>query len=95
MHESQLLPQIQDHAHAGSGAVRLGWDSTVVEPASAIMFPAATILESVALRTALAAMASAPQRQLLVVDEQGLPVGVLVDVDALHALHTNARGCDD
>lgn len=87
VHESQLVRQIQDYRHAGERATRLGWEETVLEPASAIMYPAATILENVPLRTALAAMATAHQRQLLVIDEQGFPVGVLVDVDALHALH--------
>jgi predicted transcriptional regulator len=51
------------------------------------MRPAATIAENIPLRTALAAMATAHQRQLLVLDAHGFPVGVLFDVDALHALY--------
>lgn len=86
VHESQLVPQIQDHAHSrGGGPTR--WESVSLEPASALMLPAATIAESIPLRTALAAMSTAHQRQLLVVDKQGFPVGVLFDVDALHALY--------
>ena len=87
VHESQLLRQIQDQARARANATRLGWESMHLEPASALMRPAATIAESIPLRTALAAMSDAHQRQLLVLDEQGRPVGVLFDVDALHALY--------
>lgn len=87
VHESQLLHQIQDHAHSRVDATHLGWESLDLESASALMLPAATIAENLPLRTALAAMATAHQRQLLVLGEQGLPVGVLFDVDALHALY--------
>jgi predicted transcriptional regulator len=58
-----------------------------LEPASALMLPAATIAESLPLRTALSAMTTAHQRQLLVLDERGVPVGILFDVDALHAIY--------
>jgi len=85
VHESQLLREIQDQAR--SLPTRLGWGLTAFESASAIMFPATTILEHAPLRAAVAAMATGHQRQLLVVDADGFPVGVLVDVDALHALH--------
>jgi CBS domain-containing protein len=87
VHESQLLRQIQESACLPANATRLGWESMDLEPASALMRPAAIIAESIPLRTALAAMTTAHQRQLLVVDEHGFPVGVLFDVDALHALY--------
>jgi CBS domain-containing protein len=87
VYESQLLHQIQDHAHSRVGATRLGWEAMDLEPASALMRAAPSIAENIPLRTALAAMATAHQRQLLVLDEQGFPVGVLFDVDALHALY--------
>jgi CBS domain-containing protein len=87
VHESQLMHQIQDHVHSRAGAPRLGWESVHLEPASALMRPAATITENIPLRTALEAMATAHQRQLLVLDAHGFPVGVLFDVDALHALY--------
>ena len=87
VHESQLLREIQEHARLSGNATRLGWESMDLEPASALMRPAATIAENLPLRTALAAMTTAHQRQLLVLDERGFPVGVLFDVDALHALY--------
>jgi CBS domain-containing protein len=87
VHESQLLPQIQAHAGSSDNATRLGWESIEMEPASAVMHPAATIAENLPLRTALEAMTTARKRQLLVLDEHGFPVGVLFDVDALHALY--------
>jgi CBS domain-containing protein len=87
VHESQLLREIQDHARSVASATRLGWESVALEPASALMLPAATIAESIPLRTALAAMTNAHQRHLLVLNEDGFPVGVLFDVDALHALY--------
>ena len=95
VHESQLIRQIQDYAHDRAHATRLGWKSAPQGTASAIMFPAPMVLEDVPLRAALAAMASAHQRQLVVVDEQGLPVGTLVDVDALHASYTGAHERDE
>ncbi len=87
VHESQLIREIQDHAQARNGATRLGWESMDLEPASALMRAAPTIVESAPLHTALAAMTAGHQRQLLVLDELGTPVGVLFDVDALHALY--------
>jgi CBS domain-containing protein len=87
VHESQLLRQIQEHGRSAGKATRLGWESIDLEPASALALPAATIAENLPLRTALATMTTAHQRQLLVVNEQGFPVGVLFDVDALHALY--------
>ena len=73
VHESQLLRRIQNQMHPGVDAIRLGWESIDLEPASALMRPAATIGENVPLRTALAAMATAHQRQLLVIDKEGCP----------------------
>jgi predicted transcriptional regulator len=51
------------------------------------MYPAATVAEHVSLRAAVDAMATGHQRQLLVIDDEDRPIGILVDVDALHALH--------
>lgn len=87
VHESHLLREIQDHVHARPGAVRLGWEKTSFEPASTIASTPVTVLESISLREAIARMATAHQRQLIVVDEQGFPIGLLMDVDALHGLH--------
>ena len=87
VHESQLVRQIQEHARSSGNATCLGWESMDLEPASALMRPATTIAENLPLRTALSAMSTAHQRQLLVLDEHGFPVGVLFDVDALHALY--------
>jgi CBS domain containing-hemolysin-like protein len=87
VHESQLLRRIQEHALPSANATRLGWESMDLEPVSALMLPATTVPESIPLRTALAAMTAAHLRQLLVLDEHGFPVGVLFDVDALHALY--------
>lgn len=95
VHESQLIREIQDHASARACNTRLGWESVSLEPASAIMRSAATVLEDVPLRSALESMAGAHQRHLVVIDDKGFPVGVLVDVDALHALYTTARECDE
>jgi CBS-domain-containing membrane protein len=87
VHESQLLRQIQEHARPSADATRLGWEAMDLEPVSALMHPATTVTENIPLRTALAAMTTAHLRQLLVLDEHGYPVGVLFDVDALHALY--------
>jgi CBS-domain-containing membrane protein len=87
VHESHLLRQIQDHAHARPGAVRLGCEATSFDSASTIASTPVTVLESSSLRDAITRMATAHQRQLVVVDEQGFPIGLLTDVDALHGLH--------
>jgi predicted transcriptional regulator len=84
VHDSQLLREIQDVAHGG---LRLGWASPAAQPASFIMRSVTTISETAPLREAVTSMATAHQRQLLVVDEHGFPIGLLVDVDALHGLH--------
>lgn len=94
VHESQLLREIHDYTYAGD-MTRLGWTSATLEPASAIMFPAAKVFEGEPLRFAVESMSNGHQRQLLVVDEEGLPVGVLVDVDALHALYGRHRDQDE
>lgn len=87
VHESQLLHEIRTRAQVRGDATHLGWESIHLEPASALMRPPATIVENAPLHTALAEMTTARQRQLLVTDENGTPVGILYDVDALHALY--------
>jgi len=87
VHESQLLPEIQIRAQVRGDATRFGWESIHLEPASALMRPPATIVENAPLHAALEEMTTAHQRQLLVLDEQGTAVGILFDVDALHALY--------
>jgi predicted transcriptional regulator len=95
VHESQLVRQIQDLAYARKAQMRLGWDSISLESASDIMRPAAVVTEHVPLREAVMSMANGHQRQLLVIDAKRRPIGVLVDVDALHALHTRGSGSTD
>ena len=87
VHESQLLPEIQVRAQVRGDATQFGWESIHLEPASALMRPPATIDENAPLHAALEEMTTAHQRQLLVLDEQGTAVGILFDVDALHALY--------
>jgi CBS domain-containing protein len=94
VHESQLVREIRDHAFARANKTHLRWESVSLEPASALMRSAPTVLEAVPLRSALADMAGAHQRHLVVVDDDGFPIGVLVDVDALHALYTSTHDRD-
>ena len=95
IHESRLVREIQDAAHAGPRPLRLGWDATSLEPASSITSTPVTVVESEPLREALLKMANARQRQLLVVDEQGHPIGLLWDVDAMHRLRTPSPDEDE
>jgi CBS domain-containing protein len=87
VHESQLVQEIQNRALVRGDATHLGWESIHLEPASALMRPPATIGEDVPLHIALAEMTAGHQRQLLVLDANSTPVGILFDVDALHALY--------
>ena len=82
VHESRLVREIQDAALAHQ-TLRLGWEATAIQPISCLTSAPVTVVETVPLREALVKMASAQQRQLLVVDEQGFPIGLLFDVDAL------------
>lgn len=86
VHESRLVREIQDAAQACPHSIRLGWDATSKEPASSVTSMPVTVVESVPLRDALERMATTHRRQLLVVDEQGFPIGLLCDVDALRRL---------
>lgn len=88
LHEVDLLPQIQAHAHAQAvpAAAQLGWARVANSVASALMSPAVAISESVALRDALIEMAAARNQRLVAVDDERRPVGVLVDVQAMHVL---------
>jgi CBS domain-containing protein len=95
VHESRLLSQIRDATHIAPYSVTLGWDEAAIEPASSVTSTPPTVDESLPLREALMRMASAHQRQLLVVDGQGFPIGLLWDVDALHRLKTMQSDDDD
>jgi CBS domain-containing protein len=91
VHESQLVEEIRRRIPSRERVnARQRWSQAAIERASAIMFPAAMIGEAVAVREAIDAMANGHLRHLLVVDDQHVPIGVLFDVDALHALHGSA-----
>ena len=93
VHESRLLREIQAAAHRHQQAMCLGWEAAAAEPASSVTSTTVTVLESLPLREAVMRMATAHQRQVVVVDERGYPVGLLLDVDALHGLR--AKPPDD
>jgi CBS domain containing-hemolysin-like protein len=95
VHESRVVREILDITHAGPHPRCLGWDATTIEPASSVTSTPVTVLESTPLRDALLRMATAHQRQVLVVDEQGFPVGLLLDVDAMHDLRRAETPDDD
>jgi hypothetical protein len=80
-----------DIAHAPVGAFRLGWSLSALEPVSSIASALVAVPETFPLREAVVRMATAHQRQVLVVDECGAPVGLLRDVDALHGLHARTE----
>jgi predicted transcriptional regulator len=86
VHDSRLMREIQDMSHVAPARLRLGWTVTALEPAMSVASTPVTVVETCALRDAVDRMANAHQRQVLVVDANGLPVGMLRDVDALHAL---------
>jgi CBS domain-containing protein len=92
VHESQLIDEIRKRIPSLEPVdPRQRWSQAAVEHASAIMFPATMIGEAVSVREAIDAMANGHLRHLLVVDDERVPVGVLFDVDALHALHGPCR----
>ncbi len=92
VHESQLVDEIRKRIPSLEPIdARQRWTQAAVEHASAIMFPATMIGEAVSVREAIDAMANGHLRHLLVVDDERVPVGVLFDVDALHALHGPAE----
>jgi predicted transcriptional regulator len=90
VHESGLIPQIQARAHApvGSDALCLGHSSIAASIVSEVMSSVRSIPEGMSLREALAEMAASRNQRLLAVDDEGRPVGVLVDVHALHSLRS-------
>ncbi len=89
VHESHLIPHLQAHAHGvAPNALRVGSLLIAESVASEVMSSARSIPERVSLRTALAEMAAARHQRLIAVDDEDRPVGVLVDVHALHALRS-------
>jgi hypothetical protein len=52
------------------------------------MSSARSVHESTPLRHALGLMATRRDRQIVVVDAEGLPVGTLCDVEAMHILNS-------
>jgi CBS domain-containing protein len=89
--DSQLLPQIHAHAHRESitDSALVDWVLLAASRASAVMSVARPIPEAMSVREALDQMAGLRHQRLVVVDEEGAPVGVLVDVHALSALRAN------
>lgn len=88
VHESQLVDEIRKRIPSLEQIdARKRWSQAAIQHASAIMFPAAMIGEAAAVREAIDTMANGHLRHLLVVDGDRVPIGVLFDVDALHALH--------
>jgi CBS domain-containing protein len=87
--ESQLLPEIRAHTRTDGGGDRIGWGLVAAEQASSVMSSVRPIPEGISVREALAEMAGLHHQRLVVVDGEGVPVGVLVDVHALMALHGN------
>jgi CBS domain containing-hemolysin-like protein len=83
VHESQLLRDIEPAALTHPQSRRLGWDATALDPISSFTSATATVVETMPLREALVKMANTQERQLLVVDEEGFPIGLLFDVDCL------------
>ncbi|HEX9295629.1 MAG TPA: CBS domain-containing protein [Polyangiaceae bacterium] len=87
LREADLLPEIMGAATPHrSLAPRLGRSRVVTERAAALTSPIRSVPESMSLRAALTDMAAARHRQILAVDGEGLPVGMLEDFEALHAL---------
>jgi len=91
LHESHLLPQIQALSHAKSVPVsaHLGWAEVANSKASELMSAAVSVSETISLRQALTEMAAARQQRMVAVDQEGIPVGVLVDAHAMHMLRAN------
>jgi CBS domain-containing protein len=89
--DSQLLNQIHAHAHRESltDSALLDWALVSASRASAVMSAARPIPEAMSVREALAQMAGLRHQRLVVVDLEGAPVGVLVDVHALSALRAS------
>jgi CBS domain-containing protein len=88
VHESDLLPEIMTRAASRHRprAPRLGRIQVESQSASAIVTPIRSVPEDMSLRAALTDMAAERHRHILAVDQVGLPVGMLDDVEALHAL---------
>jgi CBS-domain-containing membrane protein len=55
------------------------------------MSPARSVHQSTPLRQALVLMATRKDRQIVVVDAEGAPVGTLSDVEAMHILNSQSR----
>jgi len=90
VHDSHLMPQIQAHAHATDppDAPRLGRSRMAGSTVSEVMTSTRCVPEAMSLRAALDEMAALRQQRLVAVDDEGRPVGLLVDVHALRTLRS-------
>ncbi len=88
VHESDLLPEILARGAVPHQRVArpLGSVRAADQPAAAVMSSIRPVPESMSLREAVTEMAAEHHRQILAVDDEGLPIGMLADFEALHAL---------
>jgi len=89
IHESTVLPELLAAQKMKSGRDDVA--HLALSRADETMVPSVPVLETKPLREALLDMASSHSRCLIVVSGQGVPLGVLWDVDALHALFGTAN----
>jgi CBS-domain-containing membrane protein len=89
--EEDLLPHIPEQGASESTGIAPGWKRTWNEPARHLMSPVRCVYETTSLRHALGLMATRRDRQIVVVDPHGAPVGTLCDTEALHVLHAKAH----
>jgi CBS domain-containing protein len=90
--EGELIPHIRERAASSASGVAMGWQKTWTEPARSLMSAARCVHEGTPLRHALGLMATRRDRQIVVVDAEGSPVGTLCDVEAMHILNSKTRG---
>jgi CBS domain-containing protein len=89
--ESELIPHIRERVASSASGTAMGWQRTWGEPARDLMSPARSVHENTPLRHALGLMATRRDRQIVVVDAEGSPVGTLCDVEAMHILNSKTR----
>lgn len=89
--ESQLLPHLREQPASESTGIALGWQRVWQDPVRDLMSSVRSVHESSSLRHALGLMATRRDRQLVVVDASGAPVGTVSDVEAIHVLHAKAH----
>jgi CBS-domain-containing membrane protein len=89
--EPQVLPYLRMPA-ATTWEMAQGAQPAWHEPARTLMSSAQCVEETTTLRHALGLMAEQRERQVVVINPEGMPVGTLWDVDAMHRLFARAEG---